>query len=149
MIRSTRGSFFRGLLLGLFLCLLALGGLYLAGFHFMRMSGAPSPSAQVEAKPLCWISSKNPEYVKFEPGKDQEGNELIPVYPTKPEEAVPDGKKVKLWVSPMDPKYVRDKPGKDYMGHGLVPLAGMAGPPERSEERRVGKECRSRWSPYH
>src|SRR2546422_10514876 len=21
--------------------------------------------------------------------------------------------------------------------------------PERSEERRVGKECRSRWSPYH
>ena len=23
------------------------------------------------------------------------------------------------------------------------------GPAERSEERRVGKECRSRWSPYH
>src|SRR5258708_35994197 len=23
------------------------------------------------------------------------------------------------------------------------------GVPERSEERRVGKECRSRWSPYH
>ena len=22
-------------------------------------------------------------------------------------------------------------------------------PVERSEERRVGKECRSRWSPYH
>ena len=21
--------------------------------------------------------------------------------------------------------------------------------PSRSEERRVGKECRSRWSPYH
>ena len=21
--------------------------------------------------------------------------------------------------------------------------------PARSEERRVGKECRSRWSPYH
>src|SRR5256885_676742 len=27
---------------------------------------------------------------------------------------------------------------------GEVPL-----PPYRSEERRVGKECRSRWSPYH
>ena len=26
---------------------------------------------------------------------------------------------------------------------GLLPEA------ERSEERRVGKECRSRWSPYH
>ena len=25
----------------------------------------------------------------------------------------------------------------------------IRGFPERSEERRVGKECRSRWSPYH
>ena len=25
----------------------------------------------------------------------------------------------------------------------------IIGVPERSEERRVGKECRSRWSPYH
>ena len=25
----------------------------------------------------------------------------------------------------------------------------MASETERSEERRVGKECRSRWSPYH
>ena len=24
-----------------------------------------------------------------------------------------------------------------------------SGSDERSEERRVGKECRSRWSPYH
>ena len=31
-------------------------------------------------------------------------------------------------------------------------IEGDAGAPvefERSEERRVGKECRSRWSPYH
>src|SRR5258706_500156 len=26
---------------------------------------------------------------------------------------------------------------------------GLAGGVARSEERRVGKECRSRWSPYH
>src|SRR5256885_15845792 len=26
---------------------------------------------------------------------------------------------------------------------------GDAAPASRSEERRVGKECRSRWSPYH
>ena len=25
----------------------------------------------------------------------------------------------------------------------------VSGEPLRSEERRVGKECRSRWSPYH
>ncbi len=30
-------------------------------------------------------------------------------------------------------------------GH-LIRYALLAG---RSEERRVGKECRSRWSPYH
>ena len=28
-------------------------------------------------------------------------------------------------------------------------LAARIGPFRRSEERRVGKECRSRWSPYH
>ena len=27
--------------------------------------------------------------------------------------------------------------------------ADMVAPSDRSEERRVGKECRSRWSPYH
>ena len=32
----------------------------------------------------------------------------------------------------------------------LVQLLNIAGlGPIRSEERRVGKECRSRWSPYH
>ena len=31
----------------------------------------------------------------------------------------------------------------------LARLAEAAGLPKRSEERRVGKECRSRWSPYH
>jgi len=31
-------------------------------------------------------------------------------------------------------------------GRGLI-CAAMT--QERSEERRVGKECRSRWSPYH
>ena len=29
-----------------------------------------------------------------------------------------------------------------FASNGLIPVS-------RSEERRVGKECRSRWSPYH
>ena len=33
---------------------------------------------------------------------------------------------------------------KDYKEPVLV-----SGTDDRSEERRVGKECRSRWSPYH
>ena len=30
-----------------------------------------------------------------------------------------------------------------------VPLINIINAGSRSEERRVGKECRSRWSPYH
>src|SRR5256885_11793348 len=33
--------------------------------------------------------------------------------------------------------------------HGLVVMKGINDLADRSEERRVGKECRSRWSPYH
>ena len=37
--------------------------------------------------------------------------------------------------------------GKDAMkADGTINRAAL---PARSEERRVGKECRSRWSPYH
>ena len=44
--------------------------------------------------------------------------------------------------------YIPDRPciaevNDDVMGS--VPEMGS----DRSEERRVGKECRSRWSPYH
>src|SRR2546430_12035976 len=34
-------------------------------------------------------------------------------------------------------------------GHSLLADFGIARALQRSEERRVGKECRSRWSPYH
>src|SRR5256885_7142345 len=42
-------------------------------------------------------------------------------------------------------KYPDAKRFKDYR----VMLDKMGKEIERSEERRVGKECRSRWSPYH
>ena len=35
------------------------------------------------------------------------------------------------------------KPDRTWKPHGIPGKHG------RSEERRVGKECRSRWSPYH
>ena len=38
-------------------------------------------------------------------------------------------------------KYLKKEEGKDKL---ILRLAN-----KRSEERRVGKECRSRWSPYH
>ena len=46
----------------------------------------------------------------------------------------------------MRPKTLDEYVGQQHLvGPGAV-LRKMA---ERSEERRVGKECRSRWSPYH
>ena len=44
-------------------------------------------------------------------------------------------------------------PGKDPGGIFVTIILGIVGALVggflRSEERRVGKECRSRWSPYH
>ena len=37
----------------------------------------------------------------------------------------------------------------DKVGRAHVPIAPKCNIHRRSEERRVGKECRSRWSPYH
>ena len=36
-----------------------------------------------------------------------------------------------------------------YVGEGEYLLDKVEIVSDRSEERRVGKECRSRWSPYH
>ena len=38
-----------------------------------------------------------------------------------------------------------------WLAESLIAQTNLAelGIPQRSEERRVGKECRSRWSPYH
>ena len=34
-------------------------------------------------------------------------------------------------------------------GYEVTMFSNRTGEDIRSEERRVGKECRSRWSPYH
>src|SRR3712207_9413120 len=39
--------------------------------------------------------------------------------------------------------YILNREPKD------ITVSDILEPLERSEERRVGKECRSRWSPYH
>ena len=44
-------------------------------------------------------------------------------------------------------RFLRLVPGVD-RAQALAALAEV-GAEQRSEERRVGKECRSRWSPYH
>ena len=43
--------------------------------------------------------------------------------------------------------YAVDDLSLDMEDNSFITLLGPSGC--RSEERRVGKECRSRWSPYH
>ena len=42
-----------------------------------------------------------------------------------------------------------DEMDEEVQGQSQVAGAQLSHSLERSEERRVGKECRSRWSPYH
>ena len=73
---------------------------------------------------------------------------MIPIRPHQPA-SEPQAR------NPLDPLAPADI--RHYMRPGLLQLAAL--PPlalyihipwdDRSEERRVGKECRSRWSPYH
>ncbi len=136
MKSATRSKFWLGLGLGIIICLAAGGGLYLSGYHFMYMPKAATPTTQEIKKAICWVSPKNPDYIQQAPGKDPEGNELVPVYPVQPgaqppapgAAAPPGERKIKYWVSSMDPKYIRDKPGKDYMGMDLVPVYEEAAP---------------------
>src|ERR1035438_5671418 len=47
------------------------------------------------------------------------------------------------------PRYIETLPRRGYRFLVPVETAGTRELEGRSEERRVGKECRSRWSPYH
>ena len=49
-------------------------------------------------------------------------------------------------VHPSEPNYIWLEAGNNL---GVTNDANPSANHQRSEERRVGKECRSRWSPYH
>jgi Cu(I)/Ag(I) efflux system membrane fusion protein/cobalt-zinc-cadmium efflux system membrane fusion protein len=119
--------------LGLILVLVILGGIYFAGL-------APLPFGQAKPKALCYVSPKNPQYIKEAPGKDPEGNDLVPVYPTPatgqppatgPAVAPADRPEAKtnLWRCPMHPQIVKDAPGKcPICGMDLVPVPAEKAP---------------------
>src|SRR3712207_9331832 len=63
---------------------------------------------------------------------------------------VPAEMRLKLENGTLTVERPSDEPGHRAL-HGLTRtlVANMVDGVTRSEERRVGKECRSRWSPYH
>jgi len=114
-----------GCLLGLALAAAAGGVLYFQGYRFRYHPPATAPAAG--QKLLCYVSPTDPSYFRQEPGKDPQGQDLVPVYvPAAAPPAAPGSpqgeRKIKYWVSPMDPGYVRDKPGKAPCGMDLVPV---------------------------
>ncbi len=116
-----------GLVLGIGLSALTLAALYFAGFRFMRQAG-PGPAATAAGQPLCYVSPADTAFIRFSPGKDEKGQELVPVYPTQPG-APATGQAVKLWMSPSDSTFVRGEPGMDLNGQALVPFEGSLGKP--------------------
>jgi Cu(I)/Ag(I) efflux system membrane fusion protein/cobalt-zinc-cadmium efflux system membrane fusion protein len=92
------------------------------------MDLVPSPARAAPAappggrQPLCYVSPLNPDYIRFEPGKDEKGQDLVPVFPIAPDAPVAEGKKLKYWVSATDPKHVKTQPGKDPQGQDLMPV---------------------------
>ena len=49
----------------------------------------------------------------------------------------------------MAPQTAKSYQANSKISVGLIGSGGRGSYDSRSEERRVGKECRSRWSPYH
>ena len=123
MTASPGRYLFWGLILGVGLALIAAGGLYLAGFHLMRPAGAPTGEREI----LCWVSPQDPKFIRQQPGKDDQGRDLVPVYKGSPEAAkLPAApskeRKIKHYVDPMDPRNISDKPGKAPCGMDMVPV---------------------------
>ena len=131
MTPASRGK--TGWGLGLILVLVILGGLYFSGL-------VPLPFGQPKPKALCYVSPKNPNFIKAAPGKDPEGRELVPVYATPASGAAPatgpmvaptakQEVKTKYWRCPMHPEIVREAPGKcPICGMDLVPVQIEAAP---------------------
>src|SRR3712207_484895 len=109
--------------------------------------------------------SLNVEYLFTEKGNDQEPQTLPPLdfeLPPELEASEPPEARglmrdeVRLMVTcASDDRVVhsRFRDLEDFLEAGDVLVVNTSGTMnaalERSEERRVGKECRSRWSPYH
>jgi len=83
----------------------------------------PLPFVQAKPKPLCYISPKDPNFIKAAPGKDPQGNELVPVYATPaagpPPAAAPavtpsakQERKIKFYRCPMHPEVIQKGPGQ-------------------------------------
>src|SRR2546426_7384030 len=124
------------------------------GWAHMERRWAPTNNVFVDGKDNVWVMDRCEE-------KGRLGSREAPIW-----ELSPDGKALKnfgagmfLFPHPVKPDaegnvWAIDGDAKEGKGNQVFKLSPdgkvltTLGKP-RSEERRVGKECRSRWSPYH
>jgi RND family efflux transporter MFP subunit len=139
MTLARRGKVWGGLGLVLGLALVVLGGLYLVGIVSL-------PFGREKPRPLCYVSPKNPNFIQAAPGRDPEGNELVPVYPTgtpgQPSPPAVMGQapkpeaKVQYWHCPMHPEIIETHPGKcPKCGMDLVPIHTEEAPAPKKERK--------------
>ncbi len=139
--------------LGLIVLVGILAGLYFSGVVSLPF-GPPKPQA------LCYVSPKNPNFIKAAPGQDPEGNALVPVYATPPSGPPPakgpavapaakPADKTQYYHCPMHPQIVTKAPGKcPICNMDLVPVhqngpqapaatAPAAPAPAAAKERKI------------
>ena len=94
----------------------------------MRNAGLEEAQAGVK------VTGRNINNLSY--ADDLRSKRLLISWPQSPSAVILEPPKIKsVTVSIVSPSICHDVMGPDVM--------------IRSEERRVGKECRSRWSPYH
>src|ERR1035441_8595897 len=85
---------------------------------------------------------------------DSVANELLTMAPRLRQDLLPYAEKVRalahLLSTFVGKVFVLDRVSATFGGNlQQLPSLRLLGSVQRTEERRVGKECRSRWSPYH
>src|SRR3989441_9030359 len=101
-----------------------------------RSSVLPPASISPTAPDVAWVRNE-----RLDALTDEQWHEFLPLCPDF----------VLELRSPSDSMGALHKKMEEYRENGaqLGWLLDPASKQVRSEERRVGKECRSRWSPYH
>ena len=82
------------------------------------------------------VENNQLRYIEINLNAEENSLKIASIYTDKPNEDI----EIQYWWNHLSPAW------KDYFGKSIRVYDSL---PLRSEERRVGKECRSRWSPYH
>src|SRR2546427_9720739 len=94
---------------------------------------------EAEPQPFLTVVTTRPETLL--------GDTAVAVHPRDKRHAGFIGKTARLPIADVPIPIIADEAVDPKFGTGFVKVTPAHD--ARSEERRVGKECRSRWSPYH